>query len=319
MPIATTEQLTFIEPEYSFTVYSENELADLIKIERYNKWLAKRDQDSKYCGTYHGIPNVLKGGAKYYSRSCNEPHCDKCGPRIREQMKHNLTIKLKQSPLNKITLTGTTQQQKDIRAKILREFGKNNVMVSVNTDNNNVLSYSTDIIINGDINNKVKSWLGNNDTQQIITRISDDDILLWSAKSPHGKAAGTLHKKEPSTPSPKEKTKEDDKINMVTISHVTSYQTDSYDVKLLNQIEVEVLKQTSNLNPKTAHQLTKALNEQYKIREQLLNDNGIVILSNRYNKLQVNITNVCWQPVKSSQNVDYKGKFELLTENDIPF
>lgn len=319
------QQYSFIVPDlpssivpnlqqYSFIVWSDDDIAR----DNYQQWQNKRNEDTKYCGCYHGYINLLNGKVRYLARACNEPHCKRCGPRIRECMKKNLVAKLEKTPLSKITLTGTIEEQKIKRAKILREFGKNKVMVSVNDDHENVLSCSTDIIIDGTISNKVSSWLDNDDTQKIITSISDNDIEKWSTKSPYGKSAGALHKQQIVAPKEKKEDQKENKENeekLETINHVASFETNTEDIKTLNEVEHEVQKQTSQFNPKTVQELTQALKRRHELRERLLIEKGIVILSNKYIKKQVKMNDVIWIVEKKPiRTIKFK-----YTEDEIPF
>ncbi len=246
----------------------------------HDYWLHKRQTDIKYCGWIKIRERPENGQVSFTFVSCNEPDCPNCGPKIRAEMTKHLSAILTERPLRKITLTGTVEEQKQQRAKIVRKYGKN--LTS---------AFPSDILTETGLKLETEMLI---DTQDEIgeayTALSDDDIVRWSQKSFQAKKSGALHKlKSLSSPAG-----EVNELDVTNICHYEEWQTDTSDMKLLKEIEKEVLRETSYLKPMSVWEVERALEIRRKVRKARYELKGIVILSNKPLKRIINVDKIDW-------------------------
>ncbi len=246
----------------------------------HDYWLHKRKTDIKYCGWIKIRERPENGQVSFTFVSCNEPDCPNCGPKIRAEMTKHLQEILDDRPLRKITLTGCVEDQKQQRAKIVRKYGKNFYS-----------AFANDILTDAGLKLETEMLI---DTQDEIgeeyTTLFDDDIMRWSQKSFQAKKSGSLHKqKSPSSPAG-----EANELDAANIVHYEEWQTDTSDMKLLKEIEKEVLRETSYLKPMSVWEVERALEIRRKVRKARYELRGIVILSNKPLKRIINVEKIDW-------------------------
>ncbi len=246
----------------------------------HDYWLHKTSVDIKYCGFFKSRENPLTGVNSFSPLNCNEADCLRCGPRIRKEMTKHLSAILDDRPLRKIILTGTVAEQKKERARLTRKYTKDGIFSSPNDILNDAgLSLEIEVLIdtNDEIGEEYKT-------------LSDDDIMRWSQKSFQAKKSGSLHKqKSPSSPAG-----EANELDAANIVHYEEWQTNTSDVKLLKEIEKEVLRETSYLKPMSVWEVERALEIRRRVRKARYELKGIVILSNKPLKRIINVNKIDW-------------------------
>ncbi len=252
------------------------------------EWEGKQTTNIFWCMKVSTREVYENGTVKITNKTCNEPDCPTCGPRIRKEIKEALARHLEQSPLRKITLTGDMQEQKKERARIIRKYGKSKVSIFV-TDilSDQGIGLETEILINTD------DEIGD----EYVT-LTDDDVYKWAGKSINSKKSGDLHKKnvyakgiDDNLPDPKPLEIITERMEDVEIQVL---KTDCEDKEIIEELEEKVIEETKHLNPQSFIELRQALATRREVRLRIYEENEIVILSNRYSKVTARMSLVKW-------------------------
>lgn len=255
----------------------------------YYHWREKRDTDIKWCCKVTTTEDPRTGKNRISCKDCEEPDCSNCGPRIREEMAKALNKVLLQHPLRIIKLSGTIEEQKAERARIMRKYGKGKCS-----------AFANDVLSEKGLSVQIEMLIDTKDEiGEPYVSLTADDLYRWSQKSFASKKSGNLHKvrviphienEEQELP-PKEEIETKEEVVRVTIEQ---WKTDCRDKEFVEAIEEEVIRNTNYLNPKTLEELEQALLVRRDVRRRILEDNGIVILSNESFRVTVKMSEVDW-------------------------
>jgi hypothetical protein len=248
----------------------------------YDEWKQKRQSDTRYCMHQRRRENPKNGRSILFHQPCGEPDCPNCGPRIREEMHQALSKHLEEMPLRRLTLTsGNLKGLKEQRAKILRKYGKDNVSV-----------FANDILTDKGLDTELEILIKTeDDIGEAYTQVEWEDIERWSLKSFNTKKSGKLHKLTGSAsvaPADPPDITDCEKIAL------QEWIFDTYDDRKLKEIELEVLEETSDLNPQTFNELEVALEVRRAAWKRKLAEKEIVILGNELYYMYIKESDIDW-------------------------
>lgn len=250
----------------------------------YEAWKAKREADIKHCMMVHRCENPRTGRSTFYSKLCGEPGCSICGPQIREEMykalsKHNGSLRL-------VKLAGNDIKQE--RAKIARRYGKNNISV-----------FANDVLTERGLATELEILIKTDDeVGDVYDEVKWEDVERWSQKSYYCKKSGNLHKTTKTVVCMGES---NDPLEDAEQVKCEEWVLDTRDEKKLEEIEMEVLKETQDLDPQTFDELEAALKVRREVWKRKLKEKKIVILSNTTKYITVRMIEVDWKLSRNKQ------------------
>ena len=202
----------------------------------YNHWRDRKDIRIKYCGYQKVTENVKTGKMDIEIHLCGEPDCKFCGRKIRAEIRQAFNQHLEDG-LRHIVLSGTEEEQKKQRAKIIRKYSKERVSFTVN-DVITEKGWST--VVEGII--KTEDEIG-----EPLTEITTELVERWANKSFRHAKSGYLHKIKPPTPVTKVEPEEPPEDS--TLVYAEKWLLSTKDKEILEEIQQEVRQETVNLIP----------------------------------------------------------------------
>lgn len=264
--------------------------------EKRSRWEERRLQNIKNCGYLKQVEDPCSGSIKIRQFYCEEPECKFCGPRMREEMYKSLSTQIRQGEsLRIVKLVGDLEEIKQQRAKLIRKYG----------GKNNCFSTGNDVLTEDGFCHEIEMVIKTGDEiGEAYTEVSFDDIERWVQKSYVIKKSGNLHRKEESNPPKEKKEKEpEDESNPKRRVQREEWIINSKNKRELQDIEDQVIKNTSHLQPTGFRELEKAMKERRIERKRLLEQNGFVILDHVTTFITIRLNDIKWITVQKPEQL----------------
>lgn len=245
---------------------------DLVPQEYYD-WQEKRIENREKCySVVRFKENPRKGKTTPEIRQCDEPDCAIHGPLMRKEMKDALN----RFDNLRIVKVNTSEE----RAKIMRKYGKEKCSAFVNdTLSEKGLRIEIEMLISTD-----------DPIGEPYTKVKEEDIERWVQKSFKHSKSGNLHKLHPTAPKPKREIDPSEPVETIVVEEVQA----QCSLNKAKQIATEVDRQTRCFNPQTFEELKEALKKRKELLENLLQQEGIVILTHERVYFTIRMSEVDW-------------------------